>query len=101
MSRLSGRIISRSITVKCLAVPGRIQIPVLFQTANPSTRVFRSGLHWGMSRKARKKKRKKSSSGAGRKLRRETHYTSGELFLAALGLGVLVLVFGMLISHFL
>lgn len=54
-----------------------------------------------MSRKPRKKKTKRKQSGLSGKSRREEYYTGGELFMAGLGVLVLILVAGIIITSFL
>jgi len=51
-----------------------------------------------MSKKPRKKKKRRHPSGSSGKSRREEYYTAGELFLAGLGVVVLVIVAGIIIT---
>lgn len=57
-----------------------------------------SDYNGSMSKKPRKKKTKRNTSGATGKSRREEYYTAGELFLAGLGVLVLILVAGIIIT---
>ncbi len=54
-----------------------------------------------MSKKPRKKKKKQSVSLEGKKPRRSEYYTAGELFLAGLGLALLILAAGIIITSLL
>jgi len=54
-----------------------------------------------MSKKPRKKKKKQNVSLEHGKSRREEYYTAGELFLAGLGLALLILAVGIIITSLL
>ena len=51
-----------------------------------------------MSKKPRKKKKKQNPSVTSGKSRRDEFYTAGELFLAGLGLALLILAAGIIIT---
>lgn len=51
-----------------------------------------------MSKKPRKRKKRRNPSGEAGKSRRDEYYTTGELFLAGLGVFVLILVAGIIIT---
>ncbi len=51
-----------------------------------------------MSKKPRKKKKKQNVSLEGKKPGRSEYYTAGELFLAGLGLALLILAVGIIIT---
>ena len=51
-----------------------------------------------MSKKPRKTKKKQNVSLEGKKPRRSEYYTAGELFLAGLGLALLILAAGIIVT---